>query len=161
MLRQILGALLVLSLVSVPAVATPPEEFNAAVDFSTSIETLYRSMQEDPQATIDSTKSVILDGVVASVTVVDPSEQSFQAFVELVSGEWEGLEDVELYRTYVRVGPDFYNRISTRQNRRPSGEVIEQNSRVLVAGNIVGYLPDQTSSALIPAVDGFHIRDLP
>ena len=162
MSMRCLTVLLLVAVVQAVAVAVPPEQFNATVDFDVSIQSLYEGMQANPEAVLNSERSVILDGMVASVTVLDPSEENFQAFIELVAGEWQGLSSVELYRTFVRVsGPEYYNRIATRQNREPGGKLIERNGRILVAGNVLGYLPDQTSSALIPAVEGLHIRSLP
>ena len=149
-------------LAALPGSGIDQAEFDQTVAFSLSLEEMHRQLQENAQELLSEEKAVVLDGVVASVTVLSQDQNNFQALVELVNGEWQGLEEVVMYRTYVVLhGTEFYNRIRSRENREPKGPRIQANARVLVAGRIANIVRGEEEGSLIPVVEGFHVRDLP
>jgi hypothetical protein len=161
-MNRFAAIVIVVLIVAIPGSAINEEEFDQSVDFSLSLEEIHNQLNENAQALLGTEKAVVLDGIVASVTVLNPAQENFQALLELVNGEWKGLEEVVMYRTYVVVhGKQFFSRIPSRENRDPSGSRISANSRVLVAGRIANVVRGEEDGALIPVIEGFHVRDLP
>lgn len=130
------------------------------VDFSLTLEEIHRILEEHGAAGLPTDRAVLLDGVVAEITVIDPDPESYLAQIDLVSGRWIGLQEVRLYRAYVFVqGSAFAERISARPLPEDATGVIALNSRVIVLGSIIDVFVDEDGTRA-PIIDGFDLRPI-
>lgn len=151
-------ALVCMLFVSVVAFAAGPDDFEAVIDFDMSLPRLYQLVQDGAYDLIDSDRYMILQGSVASTTVLDPNEESYLSLLEIVGGEWIGLESISVYRIYVLlVGPKFAARVPNRIPRDPGPEVILINSSVMVVGQFIDVL-DEEDGSITPVVQAIEIR---
>lgn len=155
MKRAILALFLAVGTV---AFAAPPEDFTAVIDFSISTRELVELVRAENFERIDPDRYLVLQGSVASTTVLDPAAETYQALVELVASEWVGLTDIEVYRVYVLLnGPEFSTRVVERLPRNPGPEIILPNRELLVVGQYVGAAEGDDGS-LIPVVVAIALR---
>lgn len=139
-------------------------EFDEVVTFEESLKSLalaVRGKAEPPPRD----KVLIIDGIVSGVQVIDPEEESFRARIELVSGEWQGLDSIMMYKAYVDIaGPEFFRRVPSRANRRPTGGAIETNNRIVVAGRFQGETAKEErlegEGEPVPVLESFYVRTL-
>ncbi len=158
-MRNVLAAALMFVLTSGAAFGVDLSDFGAVVDFDESLKSLSLSVREVRDPAPDG-RLLMLDGVVSAIEVLDPEEESFSARIELVTGEWEGLERVVLYSAYVDIGgPEFFSRIPTRRNRSSSADAITANGGMLVIGRFDGVTTDSDGNP-VPVVEGLYLRPL-
>lgn len=158
-MRSTLAAALMFVLASGAASGVDLSDFDAVVDVDESLKSLSLSVREGRDPTPDG-RLLMLDGVVSVIEVLDPEEASFSARIELVTGEWQGLERVLLYSAYVDInGPEFFSRIPTRRNRNTSADAITTNEAVLVVGRFDGMTTDSDGNP-VPVVEGLYLRPL-
>ena len=133
-------------------------EFNKIVDFSVTFEDLYRYYTLKQGSLVTEGKILIIDGSIASRTVIEKDEAGFTAELEVVNGEWVGLEDVEIYKCFVILrGPDFFSRIPVKRSRNKLPNEIEVNSHVLIVGRILGTRADREGNT-IPVMEAAFVR---
>ncbi|MFP4374805.1 MAG: hypothetical protein ACLFPO_10775 [Spirochaetaceae bacterium] len=159
-MRNVVTAALMFVLTAGAAFGVDLSDFDAVVAFDESLKSLALSVRDGTDPVPDG-RLLMLDGVVSSIEVLDPEEASFSARIELVTGEWQGLERVALYSAYVDIaGPEFFSRIPSRRNRSDSPDTIAANEPVLVVGRFEGVTPDLDGTP-VPVVRGLYIRALP
>ena len=148
--------LLPIILVSIlPRVWADRESFDEVVNFSLSLQRLHSAINRSPDRIIGQT--VLLDGIVSSITHYGSDESDFLVLVELVSADWEGVEAINLYRAYVLFGPDFMDEFPLTPSREPGPRVISSNTHVLVAGAIIQAAPEEDGSTTA-VVEAYHLR---
>ena len=149
-MRRIIAILLVL--VAVAAAGVTPEEFDAVVDFDASIESIASNVRRGLYDRIDVERYFVLQGTVASIQVFDPGTETFQALVELVSSEWEGLRSIRIDRIYVLVeGPDYAARFQESADARSPdarSPLVTPNSDLMVIGPFIGTALSETEEEL-------------
>lgn len=160
-MKRLLCAILLL-VASVALFGADKDDFDGVVDFQATLESLARQAARQPEALVQNEAVLILDGVVSAVSVLNSEPESFRAEIDLVTGEWVGLERIVMYKAVVQVaGPDFAPRIPTRRSRgRAPGGVIERNQRVVVVGTITGVADDPQTGRTIPVLEAFYVRNL-
>jgi len=159
-MRNVFAAALMFLLASGAAFGVDLSDFDAVVDFDESLKSLSLNVREGTEPTPDG-RLLMLDGVVSAIEVLDPEEGSFSARIELVTGEWQGLERVVMYSAYIDIsGPEFFSRIPTRRNRNTSADAIATNEAVLVVGRFDGMTTDSDGEP-VPVVEGLYLRPLP
>ncbi len=145
-------------LLASPLSAATPEEFDSVVDFSTTLKDLSQQVQSDGGASVDPNRYLILEGTVASIMIADPNPDSYVAVVELVRGEWIGLEQINLFRVYVIMeGPTFAERLPLRMPRDPGPEIITTNSKLMVIGQFQG-VDEGAGGEAVPVVRAAFVR---
>lgn len=155
MKRVILPGLVLLLAAS--AFAQTPE-IESVIDFSMSTRDLVEIIRDQQYERIDPTKAYILSGSVASTLVLDSNPETYLALIELVDGEWIGLDSIEVYRMYVVLeGSRFSNRVLDRVPRDPGPEVILTNSKLLMIAQFRGEAEWEDGS-FIPMVTALAIR---
>ena len=103
-------------------------------------------------------KLLLLNGTVSSLNFVNPDKEDFLMQMELVSGEWIGLEDVRSYRCHIIFkGPEFHRIFPRRLPKKPSSYMISANDRILVAARALNQIQTETGEA-IWRLEGFHVR---
>lgn len=143
--------------VSAQSAAPQPGDLSSVIDFSISTADLVELVRAEQYDQIP-LLNLVLQGSVASTTLLDPNEESYQAVVELVQSRWNGLESISVYRVYVLlVGPQFAGRVVERLPRDPGDEIIQTNSELLVIGQFVG-VADAPDGSALPVVQAVAIR---
>ncbi len=138
-----------------------PVGFDGVVDFSITLERVSEILMREGPDALPRDKLIVLTGAISSLQVLQSGEEGpFLAELELVGGEWVGMETVKMYTCIVRLhGDDFQNRIPVRRSRREIVNEITLNSEVMVVGKVVGtrtlYTGDQ-----VPVIDAFYVRTL-
>ncbi|TVQ99532.1 MAG: hypothetical protein EA403_12910 [Spirochaetaceae bacterium] len=153
-----LGAVLVLG----PLYSQPVDRdwFDQTIDFTLSLEEIHHRIEDGDIESLFTGRAVLLDGVIAEITVIDPEPESFFAQIDLVTGRWRGLDEIRLYRAYVFVqGPRFAAMIPASPPREPDPDLLTVNSRIMVAGALVD-LFDEPDGGVAPVIDGFHLRPI-
>ena len=160
-MKRLVCAILALSL-AVAAFGVDKETFDQVVDFDASLQALAVQAQRAPDALMQNDAVLVLNGVVSAVNVVDPNPETFRAEIDVVSGQWRGLEQIVMYKAAVIVqGPEFAQRIPTRRSRNePPGGTIERNKEVIIVGTIAGVADDPETGRTIPVLNGFYIRNM-
>ncbi|MEW5814315.1 MAG: hypothetical protein AB1798_02825 [Spirochaetota bacterium] len=132
-------------------------DFYKIVDFNITLKELDNFMAEGKESSINGL--LILDGTVASKSIINQEETDFLAEIELVNGEWVGLEAVKMYKCIVRLaGPDFFARIPQRRTQDQVKNEIVENTHVLVIGKLID--ARNLSGQRIPVVQGYFIRNI-
>jgi hypothetical protein len=152
--RTVLAACLLLAATFAPAATRG--DFDAVVDFSVSLKTLAAAAAGE--AALPAGRFFILEGTVSDLTVLDKEEGSFRARIELISGEWIGMEDVKSYTCLVDFsGPAFVEAFPARAPREPGPGVVVLNSRLLVVARPVGSVASPQGGRRI-LLEGVHFR---
>ncbi|MFW6215775.1 MAG: hypothetical protein ACOC45_07495, partial [Alkalispirochaetaceae bacterium] len=131
------------------------EEFYDVVAYDATLKGLVEAIEEQGLEGVDTERVHLLDGLVSEVTVLDPNPETFLAEVVLVTGEWQGLEEIEMYQAFVYLeGPEFAERVPERAPRDPAPGIILPNQRLLVAAQVVDIYYDEQDRGF-PIVSGF------
>ncbi len=133
-------------------------ELDRLIDFSVTLKSL--DAAAEGIAPLPAGKLVLLSGTVSDVNILDKDEASFKVRIELIAGEWIGLDEVKSYTCYVEFsGPEYFKVFPARPPRTANRALISLNSRVLVVGRV-------TTIASTPlggkhaVVDGVYIRSI-
>ncbi|HET6452262.1 MAG TPA: hypothetical protein VFI08_13170 [Spirochaetia bacterium] len=133
-------------------------ELDRVIDFSVTLKSLAAAAQDG--GAVPQGRVVLLSGTVSDVNVVNKDPADFRVRLELITGEWIGLEDVKSYTCYVDfAGSEYARLIPARPPREANRDLVTLNSRVIVIGRVVGV----TSTALggrQALVDGAFIRPI-
>jgi hypothetical protein len=131
-MKRALGVVVLLS-VATAAFAIDAGDFNAVADFSVTVKTLSQLDEATARAYGLLDRFVLLDGTVSNILILDTNEESYLVQIELVSGEWIGLEEVRSYSCWVLFsGPRFADVFPARVPRTPPPGVISANDHVLI-----------------------------
>ncbi len=136
--------------------AASKADFDRVVDFSVTLKTL--AAAADGTAPLPTGRMVLLTGTVSSITIVNKDRASFQVRIELITGEWIGLEDVKAYSCLVDFsGPEFFDVFPARAPAQPPAGVVVADARVLVTARAVSIVttPLGEKRALL---EGAYIR---
>jgi hypothetical protein len=109
-------------------------DFDRVVDFSVTLKTL--ASAADGKAPLPVGKMLLLSGTVSDVSILSKDEATFRVRIELIAGEWIGLEDVKAYACYVDfAGPEFFKVFPARPPRNATPGIVVPDSRVVVIGS--------------------------
>lgn len=131
-------------------------DIERVLDFSVTLKTL--TAVADGKAPLPAGKMLLLSGTVSDISILNKDEASFRVRIELINGEWVGLEDVKSYACYVEfTGPDFFKVFPARPPGTATPGVVVLDSRVVV----IGAAQDVTTTPLGEKrvrVQGVYIR---
>jgi len=129
-------------------------DFDKIVEFSTSLKNLEQS------AFLENGKFLLLNGTVANLQFLDKKRDSFKIMVEMVAGEWIGLDQVRSYRCLVLfAGKEFFNVFPSRKPKNPSSKMIFLNDRILVLAKASPSMEEMREQG-IWLLEGLHVRHL-
>jgi len=161
--RRLRAALLLSACLLLPATAgsaISKSDLDRVLDFSVTVKTLERL---DPATARDyrlDERFLLLDGTVNTIEVIDPDESRYQVIVELVSGEWIGLEEVRSYRCLVLFsGPEYARVFPRRAPRDPGPRVITPNDRVLMVARLLEPVQLEAGES-VWVLEGSYVRPL-
>jgi hypothetical protein len=145
---------------SAPLFAVDDRDFDAVTDFSVTIKTLNQLDETAAGAYGLFDRFLLLDGTVSNVLILDANEESFLVQVELIAGEWIGLEEVRSYSCWVVfAGPRFFPVFPRRVPRNAPPNIITTNDRVLVVARILQTVElENGESAWV--LEGIRVRPL-
>jgi hypothetical protein len=133
-------------------------DLDRIIDFSVTLKSLATAAANG--SPIPRGQVVLLSGTVSDVNILNKDPAGYKVRLELITGEWIGLEDVKSYTCYVDFsGADYARLIPARPPREASRNLVTLNSRVVVIGRVVG----MTTAALggkEVLVDGAFIRPI-
>ncbi|RKX93901.1 MAG: hypothetical protein DRP59_01720 [Spirochaetes bacterium] len=128
------------------------------INFDLTLKDIYTMVQEGNANNINPDRYLVINGTVSAREVLNPDKENFVGILELSSGEWLGVADVEIYRCYIQLeGSEFSSAIPVRRSRRPKPEEIQLNTKILVLGKYLGYSEDEQGNKY-PVIKGFKIR---
>jgi hypothetical protein len=135
------------------------EDFNDVIDFSVTLGDLDKiAMNGDPDAL--PSNFVIIEGAVASRIVINSNAAEFVGELQIVGGEWKGVEEVVKYEcVVVLAGPEFASAIPARRSRRANPNEIGLNTRILVVAKAIG-LYEREDSSIVPVLQAYYIRKI-
>lgn len=137
-----------------------PEAFRRLIDVGTSLNELNMAVGDMAQLEALADRVLILDGTAANITVYSEEPEDFYIELELVSGRWDGVESVRMFRAYVVLDdPAFAGRLAERAPRDPDPELILRSDHVLVAGRLVS-LAEDPEGRPVPVLHAYDIRAL-
>ncbi|MFP4153583.1 MAG: hypothetical protein ACLFSV_12115 [Alkalispirochaeta sp.] len=143
-----------------PGLLESPQAFRESIDLRTSLYELNLAVEDIALLEELAGRALILEGTAAVVTVYSEDPADYYSELEIVSGRWDGVESVQIYRAYVFLDdPVFIGRIAERAPRDPDPALILRNDRVLVAGRLVS-LAEDPEGHLVPVIHGYDIRAL-
>ena len=136
------------------------DDFAGIVDFAVSLKQLSENLQMDASSKIDPEKFVILHGSVSSISFLNTKKPTYEVQLELVSGEWIGLEEVKSYRCRIVFrGPEYYALIPRRVPRNSTEKVVVENTRVIVVGKLREIVVTDFEGSMW-LLDGYFIRTM-
>jgi len=129
-------------------------DFDKIVEFSTSLKNLEQS------AFLEDGKLLLLNGTIANLQFLDKKRDSFKIMVEMVAGEWIGLDEVRSYHCFVLfAGEEFFNVFPSRKPKKPSAEMIFLNDRILLLAQSSAATEEMREQG-IWLLEGLHVRHL-
>ncbi len=133
-------------------------DFDRIVNFDTTLKSLATDAADG--AALATSRIVILDGTVSDVNIVDKSEGSFKVRIQIIAGEWIGLEDVKSYTCYVEFsGSQYVSVFPARAPATAKPGIVALNSRVLVVGRPISFVVSPQGERTV-LVEGIHVRTL-
>lgn len=130
------------------------------INFDLSLKDIVLLVESGKGNEIDMNQYIILEGIVSSREVLFADEENFVGMLELSYGEWEGLEDVNMYKCFVQLtGLEFAAMIPARRSRNPNPAEISLNTRILVLGQYLGYTEDEEGNKY-PVIEGYKVRKI-
>ncbi|MDR1932136.1 MAG: hypothetical protein LBQ57_04835 [Spirochaetales bacterium] len=155
--------LLLFSGIALTLASLEKKDFDRIVDFSLDIKGISKIVQAPGFNPAAHGRAVIFDGSVAGILVFNPDPAEFMAEIEVAGGEWEGLENVSLFRVFVYVlGPDFAGRLETPDSGSAArADAITMNCRLLIAGSLDSVYTDEADGKNYAIILAHYIRVIP
>jgi hypothetical protein len=133
-------------------------DLERVIDFSVTLKTLAAAAEQG--APLPEGKTVLLSGTVSDVAIVNKDPAGFKVRIELITGEWIGLDDVKAYTCYVEfTGAEYARLFPARPPKEPDRRLIMLNSRVVLLGRVVGMTTTPMGDRRV-LVDGAYIRPI-
>ncbi len=156
----LVGTILCVSAIAAQAAIETPETFRSTIDLQTSLAELDAAAEDMILLETLAEKVLILDGTVNSITVYPEEPDDFYVEMEIVSGRWNGVESVRIFRSYIFFDDAaFTGRMAERSPRQPDPSLILRNDRVLVAGRLVS-LAEDPEGRPVPVIHAYDIRPI-
>ncbi|MFP4508726.1 MAG: hypothetical protein ACLFNQ_01205 [Spirochaetaceae bacterium] len=127
------------------------------INFEVTVQSLHEQAQQIQIGPVEESDMFVLDGHTASVTIVPTDNGAFLAEIELVTGSWQGLQQVMLHRVIVQADEQFESRVSDRPVAQPESGTVVAGIELLVAGRLVEVRRDLTGRR-VPVVRAERIR---
>ncbi len=152
----VVACILVLAAASLPALSRA--DLDRVIDLSVTLKSLATAAEEG--SALPQGHTVLLSGTVSDVTILNKDEAGFKVRIELITGEWIGLEDVKAYTCYVEfTGAEYARLFPARPPREPNRQLVTLNSRVIVLGRVMGTTATPLGAKRV-LVDGAYIRSI-
>jgi hypothetical protein len=136
------------------------KDFDRIVDFATTVKTLDGLSAAQAREQGLAGRLLLLDGTVAALRFLDSEEATFAVEMELVAGEWVGLEEVKIYRCRIRFqGPAFFRQFPRRAPKSPEPSQVALDDRVLIVAKTLLKGGEESGQPLW-LLQGLHVRPI-
>jgi hypothetical protein len=133
-------------------------DFDRVVDFSVTLERLAAVAAGKEPLPVG--RMFLLSGTVSDVTIINREEAAFKVRIEVITGEWIGLEDVKSYACYIDFsGPEYFKIFPAKAPRTADPDVVTLNTRILVVGAPVNITTTPLGEKRV-LLQGAHIRTI-
>jgi hypothetical protein len=133
-------------------------DLDKVIDFSVTLKSL--ATAADIGSSIPIAKTVLLTGTVSDVDILSKDQAGFKVRIELISGEWIGVEEVKAYSCYIEfTGAEYFRIFPARPPRAASRDLVSLNSRVLVVGTVIKVWTTPVGAKRV-LLDGAYIRTI-
>jgi hypothetical protein len=152
----VVACLLLLVAAFLPALSRA--DLDRVIDLSVTLKSLATAAEQG--SALPQGRTVLLSGTVSDVSILSKDEAGFKVRIELITGEWIGLDDVKAYTCYVEfTGAEYARMFPARPPREPNRQLVTLNSRVIVLGRVVGVTATPLGARRV-LVDGAYIRSI-
>lgn len=135
------------------------DDFNKVVDFNYTLKDLYIAATSNPAGEFPD-RFIVIYGAVASRAVVISDSENYLAELDVVTGEWLGVEEAVKYYCIVQlVGPDFEKAVPARRSRNPNPAEIALNSQIIAVAKVTG-LRQLESGETVPILHAYYVRKM-
>ena len=133
---------------------------DSQINFDLTLKNIVTMVESGNSNNIDMDKYIILDGIVSDRMVLTSDKENFVGMLEISYGEWEGLENVSIYKSLIQIqGLEFASMIPVRRSRKPNPEEITLNTHLLILGKYLGYTEDDSGNKT-PVIEGYKLRKI-
>ncbi|MFP4363608.1 MAG: hypothetical protein ACLFR1_07035 [Spirochaetia bacterium] len=135
------------------------DELQEIMDFTLTLGDLDEIVQNQEYNQLSMDKFYLIQGSIGSIIVAERDPENFLAEIEIVNGEWVGLDEIRMYRCFVQLaGPDFAERFPIRRSQENENS-IQLNQEVFVLVKVIGVAPlEDGGEALV--LQGHYVRTL-
>jgi hypothetical protein len=155
-LRRTACALLACGLVGISAHAQTRAAFDKIVDFSVTLKTV--SEAAAGAAELPENRLLLLEGSISEIVVLDDRPERWKARVELMAGEWIGVDEVRGYRCWVTfTGPEYAEVFPIEPPDEPSPDWLPLHARALVLARILGPVVTPLGETVM-SLEGIAVR---
>lgn len=152
-------AVILLSILIQPSIFSfDQDDFDRIVDFSVTIKTLNQITGADTPSFLNEQKLLLLNGTVTNISFINSKKENFKVQVELVAGEWMGLEEVKSYHCLVLFeGQQYFSLFPKRIPRKPSSTIITANDNIIVVAKALKPITTEGDEGKW-LLQGFYVR---
>jgi len=128
--------LLILIFISFSLAGQDLQQLEGVLDFSINLKEL--NNEKILKKLILENKYLVLEGAVSAINIIENSKSSFKVEVDFVNGEWNGFENVSMYKCKLMFFDKKFSRsFPKRPPRKPDPKYIPLNSHLLVLAKII------------------------
>ena len=130
------------------------------INFDLTLKKIVKLVESGNSNDIDMDQYIILDGIVSDRIILASDKENFVGRLEISYGEWEGLENVAIYKCLIQIqGLEFASMIPARRSRTPNPNEITLNTHLLILGKYLGYNEDDSGNKT-PVIGGYKLRKI-
>ncbi len=130
------------------------------INFDLTLKKIVKLVESGNSNDIDMDQYIILDGIVSDRIILASDKENFVGRLEISYGEWEGLENVAIYKCLIQIqGLEFASMIPARRSRTPNPNEITLNTHLLILGKYLGYNEDDSGNKT-PVIEGYKLRKI-
>ncbi len=130
------------------------------INFDLTLKKIVKMVESGNSNNIDMDQYIILDGIVSDRIILASDKENFVGRLEISYGEWEGLENVAIYKCLIQIqGLEFASMIPARRSRTPNPNEITLNTHLLILGKYLGYNEDDSGNKT-PVIEGYKLRKI-
>ncbi|MBI9103557.1 MAG: hypothetical protein JEY99_14180 [Spirochaetales bacterium] len=160
-MKKHIVCILLLTLILLPVIGQSDVDFHNLVDYNAKLEDLCGFVASQPSEVVDSVvqqnRIFLVTGSISSRLVLDADQETYAGEFEIVSGQWIGLEDVQMYRAVIQFhGPQYSQMIPARRSRNANPNEVPLNSFVMVPVLLTGVR--EYEGVIIPVLEGIGMR---
>jgi hypothetical protein len=155
-LRRTACALLVCGFLGGMAHAQTRAAFDKIVDFSVTLKTVSAAAAGD--ASLPADRLLLLEGSINEIVVLDDRPDTYRVRIELMAGEWIGLDAVRGYRCWVTfTGPAYREAFPVEIPDEPSDDWLPLHARALVLARARGPVTTPLGETVM-SLEGLAVR---
>lgn len=131
-------------------------DFNTQSDFSITLERLSKLIESGKEETIPTNKILFITGTISTKVIKSEEGEPFLAEIELISGKWEGLESVRIYKLLAIMNGSEFEALFNEDETIP----LPNGAEVLIVCNYKGINTSNKKYGAIPMVNCINIRKI-